>query len=192
MFSLFTTVCQERYGDKVIIVDSGSVCCFMANQVLYAKQLAEKGYEVEEIINKVKSELFGTEDAIFVPESLQYLKNGGRISPAVATIANLIGVLPILTFKDGVVGKQGVTRTVKKAFMSNFEEWKKNIPTLKDEYTLVVLTSSNEEDKIEKAKEILQIINPEMEVIYRNLSLNVTAHAGPGVIGLAIMKKYEM
>ena len=76
--------------------------------------------------------------------------------------------------------------------MSNFEEWKKNIPTLKDEYTLVVLTSSNEEDKIEKAKEILQIINPEMEVIYRNLSLNVTAHAGPGVIGLAIMKKYEM
>ena len=41
-----------------------------------------------------------------------------------------------------------------------------------------------------KAKEILDIINPGMEIIFRNLSLNVTAHTGPGVIGLGIMKKY--
>ena len=193
MFSLFTTVCAERYGDKVKVVDSGSVCCFMANQVLYAKELALKGLDADEIIEKVRTDLFGTEDVIFVPESLEYLKNGGRISPAVATIANLIGVLPILTFKDGAVGKQGVTRTVKKAFMTNFEEWKKNIPTLKEDYVLVVLTSSEQDEaKMEKAKEILQIINPEMEIIFRHFSLNVTAHAGPGVVGLAIMKKYEM
>ena len=55
----------------------------------------------DEIIEKV-SELKDKESVIFIPESLEYLKRGGRISPAVATIANLIGVLPILTFKDGV------------------------------------------------------------------------------------------
>ena len=73
------------------------------------------------------------------------------------------------------------------------EEWKKKIPTLKEDYVLVVLTSSEQDEaKMEKAKEILQIINPEMEIIFRHFSLNVTAHAGPGVVGLAIMKKYEM
>lgn len=189
MFSLFTTVCEERYGDKVKVVDSHSICCFMANQVLYAKQLVEEGLDVNEIIKKV-SELKDKESVIFIPESLEYLKRGGRISPAVATIANLIGVLPILTFKDGVVGKQGVTRTVKKAFMSNFEEWNKNIPSFKEDYVLVVLSSSDDFEKINKAKEILDIINPGMEIIFRNLSLNVTAHTGPGVIGLGIMKKY--
>lgn len=189
MFSLFTTVCEERYGDKVKVVDSHSICCFMANQVLYAKQLVEEGLDVDEIIEKV-SELKDKESVIFIPESLEYLKRGGRISPAVATIANLIGVLPILTFKDGVVGKQGVTRTVKKAFMSNFEEWNKNIPSFKEDYVLVVLSASDDFEKINKAKEILDIINPGMEIIFSNLSLNVTAHTGPGVIGLGIMKKY--
>lgn len=189
MFSLFTTVCEERYGDKVKVIDSHSFCCFMANQVLYAKQLVEEGLDVDEIIEKV-SELKDKESVIFIPESLEYLKRGGRISPAVATIANLIGVLPILTFKDGVVGKQGVTRTVKKAFMSNFEEWNKNIPSFKEDYVLVVLSASDDFEKINKAKEILDIINPGMEIIFRNLSLNVTAHTGPGVIGLGIMKKY--
>lgn len=189
MFSLFTTVCEERYGDKVKVVDSHSICCFMANQVLYAKQLVEEGLDINEIIKKV-SELKDKESVIFIPESLEYLKRGGRISPAVATIANLIGVLPILTFKDGVVGKQGVTRTVKKAFMSNFEEWNKNIPSFKEDYVLVVLSASDDFEKINKAKEILDIINPGMEIIFRNLSLNVTAHTGPGVIGLGIMKKY--
>jgi len=189
MFSLFTTVCEERYGDKVKVVDSHSICCFMANQVLYAKQLVEEGLDVNEIIEKV-SELKDKESVIFIPESLEYLKRGGRISPAVATIANLIGVLPILTFKDGVVGKQGVTRTVKKAFMSNFEEWNKNIPSFKEDYVLVVLSASDDFEKINKAKEIIDIINPGMEIIFRNLSLNVTAHTGPGVIGLGIMKKY--
>ena len=95
-----------------------------------------------------------------------------------------------LTFKDGVVGKQGITRTVKKAFMSNFEEWNKNIPSFKEDYVLVVLSASDDFEKINKAKEILDIINPGMEIIFRNLSLNVTAHTGPGVIGLGIMKKY--
>ena len=189
MFSLFTTVCEERYGDKVKVIDSHSICCFMANQVLYAKQLVEEGLDVDEIIEKV-SELKDKESVIFIPESLEYLKRGGRISPAVATIANLIGVLPILTFKDGVVGKQGVTRTVKKAFMSNFEEWNKNIPSFKEDYVLVVLSASDDFEKINKAKEIIDIINPGMEIIFRNLSLNVTAHTGPGVIGLGIMKKY--
>lgn len=189
MFSLFTTVCEERYGDKVKVIDSHSICCFMANQVLYAKQLVEEGLDVDEIIEKV-SELKDKESVIFIPESLEYLKRGGRISPAVATIANLIGVLPILTFKDGVVGKQGVTRTVKKAFMSNFEEWNKTIPSFKEDYVLVVLSASDDFEKINKAKEILDIINPGMEIIFRNLSLNVTAHTGPGVIGLGIMKKY--
>ncbi|MGN1296012.1 MAG: DegV family protein, partial [Bacilli bacterium] len=46
MFSLFTTVCKEKYGDRVIVCDSYSVCNFMANQVRYAKSLADQGVSV--------------------------------------------------------------------------------------------------------------------------------------------------
>jgi fatty acid-binding protein DegV len=74
--------------------------------------------------------------------------------------------------------------------MTSFEEWNKTIPSFKEDYVLVILSASKDEEKINKAKEILDIINPGMEIIFRNLSLNVTAHTGPGVIGLGIMKKY--
>ena len=50
MFNLFTNHCKERYGDKVVVVDSLSVCVYMLNHVLTAKKLAEEGKSVEEIL----------------------------------------------------------------------------------------------------------------------------------------------
>lgn len=170
------------YDSKILAYPQGEI-------VLEVAKLIKEGKSYEEIVREIP-EIRKRVIGYFTINTLEYLKRGGRISPAVATIANLIGVLPILTFKDGVVGKQGVTRTVKKAFMSNFEEWNKNIPSFKEDYVLVVLSASDDFEKINKAKEILDIINPGMEIIFRNLSLNVTAHTGPGVIGLGIMKKY--
>ena len=69
---------------------------------------------------------------------------------------------------------------------------KETIPNFKEDYVLYILASALEEEKINKAKEILEVIKPDMEVRYDTISLNVTAHAGPGALGIAIMKKYKM
>lgn len=191
MYSLFTTVCNERYQDKVVVVDSYSLCQWMANQVLYAKSLADNGCSVEEILSKVNETLYNTEDCIFIPESLEYLKRGGRISPAVASVANFIGVIPVLTFGDGQVGKKGVTRSMQKAFIQTLQEWKEKYENIENDYTLTILSSGPlSPDKKEKAIAILNNFAPNMEYNFSNLSLNVTAHAGPGTIGLGLVKKY--
>ena len=39
----------------------------------------------------------------FVLETLEYLKRGGRISPAQAAIGTVLSVKPIITVEDGVV-----------------------------------------------------------------------------------------
>ena len=39
---------------------------------------------------------------IFIPENLTALKNGGRISPAVAAVGNVIGLKPVITLTEGV------------------------------------------------------------------------------------------
>ena len=193
MFSLFTTVCKEKYQDKVIVVDSLSICIWINQQVKYANYLVKQGYEAEEIVKKVQDELKGIEDCVFVPESLEYLKRGGRISPAIASIANFIGVLPVLTFKNGEVGKKGVTRTMQKAFITAFNEWEANIKNFKEEYDLVLLSSdAANKDRIEKVESILKEFIKGMNVIHTNLSLNVTAHVGPGTIGFGINKKIKM
>ena len=51
----------------------------------------------------------------------------------------------------------------------------------------------NESDEFinQKAIAILNSFAPNIEYNFSNLSLNVTAHAGPGTIGLGLVKKYK-
>ena len=194
MFSLFTTVCKERYGDKVIVVDSLSICTYIEQQVKYATYLVENtDLSASEIVAKINEELTGTGDLVFIPDSLEYLKRGGRISPAVATIANFIGVVPVLTFNKGVVGKKGVTRTAQKAMLTAFKEWEENIENFDTDYELILLYS--DEQVMEKAKKILSYIHDfvtQREIQVSQISLNVIAHTGPGTFGFGYKKKVKM
>lgn len=190
MFSLFTTVCKEKYKDKVKVVDGYSICCYLLQQVELATKLANEGLDVDEIVAKVKEVCNSYEEIVFIPDSLVYLKRGGRISPAVATIANLIGVIPVLNFKDGEVGKKGVTRTSKKAILNALTEWKENIKDLESNYTFKIFVSDDDIlDKVDKVEMLIKDNCPNMEYEVTSLSLNVIAHTGPGTIGLGLYKK---
>ena len=194
MFSLFTTVCKEKYGDKVIVVDSYSICCWMLRQVLYTRHLVETTtLSAQEIIAKVKEELHNEGKIIFVPGSLEYLKRGGRISGAVAAIANFIGVLPVLTFGDGEVGKKGVTRTVQKACYTALLEWRQEIKNFDEDYEILIITSDDK--MLEKAHKVvgyLESVLGEFKYSFAKISLNVAAHAGPGTMGIGFAKKVKM
>ena len=194
MFSLFTTVCNERYGDKVIVVDSLSICAYIHQQVLYTKHLIETtDLSANEIVCKVNQELTGVGDLVFIPDSLEYLKRGGRISPAVATIANFIGVVPVLTFNNGVVGKKGVTRTAQKAISTAFKEWNESIPNFETDYELLLMYSDEGiMDKTEKVLSYIKEFVTKREIQVSQISLNVIAHTGPGTFGFGYKKKVKM
>lgn len=194
MFSLFTTVCKERYGEKVIVVDSLSICTYIHQQVLYTQHLINTtDLTAEEIVKKVNEELTGTGDLVFIPDSLEYLKRGGRISPAVATIANFIGVVPVLTFNNGVVGKKGVTRTAQKAMFTAFKEWNENIANFESNYDLVLMYSDEGvKEKMEKVLAYIKEFVTDREISVSQISLNVIAHTGPGTFGFGYKKKVKM
>lgn len=194
MFSLFTTICKERYGEKVIVVDSLSICTYIHQQVLYTQHLINTtDLTAEEIVKKVNEELTGTGDLVFIPDSLEYLKRGGRISPAVATIANFIGVVPVLTFNNGVVGKKGVTRTAQKAMFTAFKEWNENIANFESDYDLVLMYSDEGvKEKMEKVLAYIKEFVTNREISVSQISLNVIAHTGPGTFGFGYKKKVKM
>ena len=194
MFSLFTTVCKERYGEKVIVVDSLSICTYIHQQVLYTQHLINTtDLTADEIVKKVNEELTGIGDLVFIPDSLEYLKRGGRISPAVATIANFIGVVPVLTFNNGVVGKKGVTRTAQKAMLTAFKEWNEYIPNFESDYDLVLMYSDEGvKEKMEKVLAYIKEFVTDREISVSQISLNVIAHTGPGTFGFGYKKKVKM
>lgn len=189
MFNLFTNHCKERYGDKVVVVDSLSVCVYMLNHVLTAKKLAEEGKSVEEILSSFQNRV-GTEDVTFIPETLTYLKRGGRISPAVATIGNLLNMKPVLGFINGAIEKKSTTRNLKSAIANIFQDYKKkNYDPAK--YELGIIVFDTKESTLEIAKKCAEEVCPEFHYSFNTISINVCAHCGPGTIGIGMHKKID-
>ena len=186
MYSLFKTTCEEKYGDKIIVFDTLAVCSFMGNIVKYAVKLNKEGKSPEEIIKGVQSRM-GQSEIYFIPKSLEFLKRGGRVSPAVAAIGNLLGIKPVLKFTEETgVDKEATTRTTKKAYLNALEKFSHR-PNLENyELHLIEFDSMKLCKEIEEAaKEFL----PNMPVKITPMSINVCAHAGPGTVGLGICLK---
>ena len=186
MFNLFNNVAIENFAGKVTVIDSYSLSSQMLSNVLYAKEEADKGTSVEEIYQNIENRKHEG-SLVFVPENLTALKNGGRISPAIAAIGNTIGLKPIILLKEGELVKSGMTTVVKKAFVERFAKTIETYPADKYDYSLVEFG----------AKPVIY------EAIYNQLTtalngavvakglipINVCAHCGPGTIGLIVSPK---
>lgn len=186
MYNLFTLTCKEKYGDKIIVIDSLSVCSFMGNLVKRAKNLSNKNNDLDTIINDINNRI-NKDEIFFVPESLTFLKNGGRISPAIAAVGNMLGIKPLLKFTDGEIAKQGMVRTYKKAFNEVIDIYKQQSLD-KNEYEFHVITF----DSTEAGKEVSKMIGeafPEFQIVHSPISINVCAHCGPGTVGFGYCKK---
>jgi len=187
MFELFSLTCANLYGDKITVIDSKSICSFMGNHVYTAKALADAGKSRAEIFEAVTKRI-STEYVVFVPESLTFLKNGGRVSPAVAAIGNLIGLKPVLFFQNGEIGKKGATRHLKKAIDEELIELrKKGYDPAK--YSIDILQFDTAKSNIELMYNSIGKHFPEFEINLNPLAINVCAHTGPGTIGVGFNLK---
>lgn len=187
MYDLFTLTCREKYGDKVVVIDSRAVCTYMANNVITAVELVKSGKTKEEIRDVCEARRADFH-VFFIPESLTYLKNGGRISPAVALIGNLIGMKPILAFVDGEIQKSGTTRNLKMAIIDELKKFQAKRFNAKD-YEIHVVSFDTEAKTLEIVKKELLETLPDFDVKMSPLSINVAAHTGPGTIGVGIVRK---
>ncbi|HVB24197.1 MAG TPA: DegV family protein [Ktedonobacteraceae bacterium] len=84
------------------IVDSETVSMGMGYAVMQAAKEAQQGDSLEEIQTRLRSRLSRTQ-ILFVLDTLEYLKRGGRVGSAKAFLGNMLSVKPILAIKNGMV-----------------------------------------------------------------------------------------
>lgn len=100
-------IAAEEYPGKVYVVDSQSVAIGTGILAQYALKLADRELDAEEIAWRLMQK---REDirVIAMLDTLEYLKKGGRISPAVALAGGLLNIKPVISVNNGeiqVVGK---------------------------------------------------------------------------------------
>lgn len=186
MYNLFYGISEENYQGKLTVIDSYSLSTGMLNNVLYAYDEVNKGTSIDKIVEEIENRK-NTNEIVFIPENLNALKNGGRISPAIAAIANTIGIKPLIVLEDGALEKDKMIKNVKNALFERFAKALETKPVEEYDYTLVGFypkevvynNLKNECIKLIREENILEGLIP----------INVCAHCGPGTIGVLVTKK---
>ena len=122
---------------------------------------------------------------VFIPENLTALKNGGRISPAVAAVGNVIGLKPVLTLTEGELVKVNMTTVVKKAFIDHISKVKSQFPVEEFDYSLVGFDGKSV--VLDSLYNYLKEIDGDLA--QGIIPINVCAHCGPGTIGIVMSPK---
>lgn len=179
---------DDEFEGKVFVVDNGRIATPMHRSILDALELIEEGYGAEEI----KGILEAAKDkmSIYIAvETLEYLKKGGRITPATAAVGTLLNIKPILSLNVGVLDNYEKCRGMKKAKREMLAAMKRDLETTFREYYengevyLMAATSADEATTNAWVEEIKEHFSG-MEVLCDPLSLGISCHTGEGALGI--------
>lgn len=99
----------EEFGDKVAVADSRNVSMGELVLVKLALRLRERGLNAAQI-GAALNEQAKNVHVLALLDTLEYLKKGGRISPAVAFAGEMLSIKPVVSVVDGEVVLVGKAR----------------------------------------------------------------------------------
>ncbi|MBP5326109.1 MAG: DegV family protein [Pseudobutyrivibrio sp.] len=182
----------DDYDGRVVVVDNQRISVTQKMSALEAKKLADIGKSAQEICDALM-EVKSLSTIYITVDTLEDLKKGGRLTPAVAAIGSLLKIKPVLSIYGEKLDKYAMARTVKAAKQTMIEALKKDmVNVLKtdnfDEVQISIAHTQNEEAAIAFREELLKEF-PVKEVWIDPLSLSVSCHIGPGALACTITKK---
>ncbi|MBI4722157.1 MAG: DegV family protein [Candidatus Stahlbacteria bacterium] len=191
---------KKELNKDITVIDSGMVSAGLGLIVLCAARAAKNGKNKEQIIEMIE-EAKGKIKVYFTVENLKYLEKGGRIGKAQALVGNILHILPILSFKDGIIIPIEKVRGSKKVLpkykelinreMANFVKFNPKENSILSPQIEVLLVHA---DCIEKANELEAMLRTSFnckEAITTSLIGGVVgSHTGPGTWGIAFTWYY--
>ncbi|MDO4489448.1 MAG: DegV family protein [Lachnospiraceae bacterium] len=184
---------DEKYEDKVFVVDNGRVSTPLHCTVLDALKMVEDGLDAAAI--KATLEKFAAQEVIYVAiDNIEHLKKGGRISPGAALVASVLNIKPVMMFDTGSIDVFQKCRGMKKAKKAMFDAVRKDLETRfkdwyeKGDFYLMTATAVSEEDDRAFVEEVKKEF-PGIPVLSDELALGTCCHIGYGGLGIGISCK---
>lgn len=180
---------EDEYPGKVFVVDDQRISITQRSDVLDALALAKAGKTASEIVDILMANKM--EATIYITlETLEYLKRGGRITPAAAALSGLLKIRPVLSIQGGKLDKFDTARTMKKAKKIMIDAVKADIANRHfGEYKLYAVISNNDPELLDDFKKEVEEEFAGHPVETATLSLSVGCHIGPGALALGACKK---
>ena len=180
-------VASEMVDIPITLIDTKGTA---GNLVFTAAKLVQEGKSIKEI-QVILEDMIQHSGTIIMAPNLEHLKKGGRITPAVALLAGMLKIVPVMELNYDLGGKidvLGKVRTLSKAkatLVNRMVELGVNAK----EYKITIEHVLCESSALDVKQMVLDKIG-EVELELRELPAVVGAHMGVGGIGVQYIKKY--
>ena len=173
---------EAMAGRPIEIVDSRSACMGIGALAIAGARMAREGASVSKIAESLRLRQRRV-DLYVALETLEYLKKGGRISPARAAVGGLLSIKPIITIEEGVVVTADQPRTRAKAMERILE-----LVTAKAAEEVHILYSPPADATAFREAVLAQMPAPApARVTVRPIGPIIGAHIGPGAYGAILV-----
>ena len=181
----------DDFDGKVQVADNHRISVTQRRSVQDALDMAAAGMDAEAICKKLEDT--GLDSTIYVTvDTLKYLKKGGRVTPAAATLATVLNLKPVLTIQGDKLDAFAKVRGMKLAESKMIEaihqdraERFKDVP----ESRLLIETAGTLEngELAEHWRQQVQAEFPFAKVSYANLPCSIACHVGMNSVATVIM-----
>jgi len=177
------TILKEDSKANITVIDTRSATAGQGLLVYYACEMLKQGKSKEDIVNWIEDNKLKV-NIWFTVDSLDYLRRGGRLSAASATVGALLDVKPLLFVdNNGKLVPVKKVRGRKKAIKGLLEEFQNRVIN-PEEQTIFI----SHGDCIEDAEYLKKLVMNEGKV--KNVVINyvgpvIGAHTGPGILCIA-------
>ena len=180
---------SQDYDGKVQVVNNQRISVTLRQSVMEAMELAQNGKTAAEIKEILEQDKFNSSIYIML-DTLEYLKKGGRITPAAAALGTILKLKPVLTIQGEKLDAFAKARTSSQGKKIMINAIKNDIEQRFGGIDKVRLQMAYAYDEAAAAqwKEELEQEFKGMEIVANPLSLSVACHIGPGALAVACTK----
>ena len=170
-------------NDKVRVIDSKSAAGGI--RILVEEINKDRSRSLDELEKRLL-ELIPRVRLLAIPETLEYLYRGGRLSKTGYLLGGILGIVPIIAIEDGGAVAAGKKRGAKNAvsfILDKMDELEV------DSDHSIIAEYSYTKDNAEQLVDILKDDYKKLVSAYDNLSPTIASHWGPNAYGLFFVSK---
>ncbi len=197
MSSALSSSCQsarlfaEDFGGRVHVVDNRRISITQKQSALDAIPWRDQGLSAAQIVQKLMDTALDASIYLTV-ESLQYLKRGGRITPALAAIGTVLNLKPVITIQGGKLDTYKKVRGLKAAQHAMIDAIRQDLDTRFKGVPVHLRTAFAGDTEMGAAwNDHIQSLFPDYTVTGDPLPISIACHTGPGTIAMGVFRKVE-
>ena len=185
---------SDDYDGKVQVADNHRISVTQRESVMHAKKLAEAGKSAKEIKEILEAEAYNSSIYIAV-DTLEFLKKGGRVTPAAAALGTVLNLKPVLQIQGEKLDAFSKARTAKQAktimLTALAKDLEERFHDKNAEHTYLEIAHTCNEEGAKELEEALKEQYPGVPITIAPLSLSIACHIGPGSFAVACSSKLK-